>query len=137
MFIACNVLNVNPIKCVLMNNQGRKIRPKMININSNKPSFYPYSTEVNRYNRSSNNINDPHANLYVPDVVKKINAKVLNLMSRTTETRDINWKWHETCKCKCRLDASVCNNKEHWINDKGRCDCKELIDKGRCDKGFI
>ena len=59
-----------------MNNQGRKIRPKMININSNKPSFYPYSTEVNRYNRSSNNINDPHANLYVPDVVKKINAKV-------------------------------------------------------------
>ena len=27
-------------------------------------------------------------------------------MSRTKETRHI--KWHETCKCKCRLDASVC-----------------------------
>ena len=25
-------------------------------------------------------------------------------MSRTNETRHI--KWHETCKCKCRLDAS-------------------------------
>ena len=28
-------------------------------------------------------------------------------MSRINETRHI--KWHDTCKCKCRLDASVCN----------------------------
>ena len=46
-------------------------------------------------------------------------------------------KWHETCKCKCWLDASVCNNKQVWNNDKYRCKCKELIDKGRCEKGFI
>ena len=26
-------------------------------------------------------------------------------MSRTNETRHI--KWHESCKCECRLDASV------------------------------
>ena len=31
-------------------------------------------------------------------------------MSRTDETRHI--KWHESCKCKCRLDASLCNNKQ-------------------------
>ena len=30
------------------------------------------------------------------------------LMSRTNEKRHI--EWHKTCKCKCRLDASVCNN---------------------------
>ena len=52
-------------------------------------------------------------------------------MSRTNETR------HKTCKCKCRLDASVCNNKQRWNEDKCRCECKELIDKGICDKGFI
>ena len=46
----------------------------------------------------------------VPNVVKSLNVKVFNLMSRTNETRHI--KWHETCKCKCRLDASVCNNKQ-------------------------
>ena len=46
-------------------------------------------------------------------------------------------KWHETCKCKCRLDASICNNKQRWNNDKCRCELKELIDKGVCDKGFI
>ena len=38
---------------------------------------------------------------YVPDVVKNWNVKVFNLMSLTNETRSI--KWHETCKCICRL----------------------------------
>ena len=32
----------------------------------------------------------------VPDVIKNLNVKVFNLMSRTNETRHI--KWHETCK---------------------------------------
>ena len=39
-------------------------------------------------------------------------------------------------KCECRLDVSVCNNKQRWNNDKCRCECKELIDKGVCDKGY-
>ena len=56
-------------------------------------------------------------------------------MSRTNETRHI--KWHKTCKCRCRLDASVCNNKQRWNEDKCRYECKELIDKGICDKEFI
>ena len=71
----------------------------------------------------------------LPDVVKSLNVKVFNLMSRSNETRQI--KWHETCKCKCRLGASVCNNKQRWNDDKCSCECKELIDKGVCDKGFI
>ena len=27
--------------------------------------------------------------------------------------------------------------KQRWNDDKSRCKCKELIDKGVCDKGFI
>ena len=46
----------------------------------------------------------------VPDVVKNLNVKVFNLMSRTNETRRI--KRHEAFKCKCRLDASVSSNKQ-------------------------
>ena len=34
------------------------------------------------------------------------------------------------CKCKCRQDTSVCNSKQCWNEDKCRCECKELIDKG-------
>ena len=71
----------------------------------------------------------------VPDVVKDLNVKVFNLMSRTNETR--HSKWHETCKCKCRLDASVCNNKQRWNDERCRCECKELIDKGVCNERFI
>ena len=57
-------------------------------------------------------------------------------MSLTNETRHI--KWHETCKCICRLDKIICNdNKQRWNQDKCRCECKELTDKGVCDKGFI
>ena len=43
----------------------------------------------------------------------------------------------ETCKCKCRLDASVCDDKKRWNDNKGRYEFKELIDKGVCDKGFL
>ena len=45
-------------------------------------------------------------------------------------------KWHEMCKCKCRLDTSGCNNKQRWNDDKCWCECKELIDKGVCNKEY-
>ena len=48
----------------------------------------------------------------IPDVAKNLNVRVFNLISTPNETRPTNW--HETCKCKCRLDASVCNNKQMW-----------------------
>ena len=95
--------------------------------------FYPYSVKIYKSSGSCNNINDLYAKLCVPDVIKNINVKVFNLMSKTNETQYI--EWHETCNCKYRLDASVCNNTKRWNNDK--CQCKKLIDKGSCDKGFI
>ena len=55
-------------------------------------------------------------------------------MSRANQTKHI--KWYETCKSECRLDASVYNNKQRWNDDKCRCEYKELIDKGICDKGY-
>ena len=118
-----------------MNNQECKIRPEIINVNSNELLFYPYSIETNKFSSSGNNIYDPYVKLCVPDFVKNINLKLFNLMFRTNETRHI--KWHETCKCKCSLDSSVCSNKQKWNKDKCRCECKEFIDKGSCDKGFI
>ena len=56
-------------------------------------------------------------------------------MLRTNKTR--HREWYGRCTCKCRLDASVCNNKQRQNYDKCRCKCKELIDKGVCDKGFV
>ena len=93
-----------------MYNQKCKTRTKIININNNEPVFYPFSIKVNKCSESCNNINDRYAKFCVPDVVRNINFKVFNLMSFSDQTRHI--KWHETCKYKCRLDASVCNNKQ-------------------------
>ena len=93
--------SVNPLECVSMNNQECKLRPVIVNVNSKEPLFYPFSIKISKCSGSCNNINDPYAKLCVSDVVKKLNIKVFNLMSRKNETRHI--KWHETCKCKCRL----------------------------------
>ena len=82
-FIVCNVLNYNALKYVSMNNQECRIRPEIIHVDSNEPLFYPYSIEENKCSGSCSNINDSYANLCVPHVVKKINVKVFNLMSRT------------------------------------------------------
>ena len=118
-----------------MNNQECRVRPEIINVNNNEPLFYPFSIKTSKCSCSYNNINDPYAKLCVPDVFKNLNIKVFNLMSRANETRHI--KWHETCKCKCRLDPSVYNNKQCWNEDKCRCERKEFIDKGVRDKRFI
>ena len=56
-------------------------------------------------------------------------------MPGTNESRCV--ESHETCKCKCRFNISVFNNKQRWNDDKCRCECNELIDKGVCDRGFI
>ena len=93
-----------------MNNEECKIRPVIINVNSNEPLFYPCSILANKWSGSFNNINDPYAKLCVPDFVKNVNVRVFNLMSIINEARHI--KWHETCKCKRRLDTSNCNNKK-------------------------
>ena len=91
--------SVNLLSCISMNNQECKVRPQIVN-----------SIKISKCSGSYNNINDSYAKLCVPDVVKNLNVKVFSLMPSTNETRHI--EWHETCKCKCRLDASVCNNKQ-------------------------
>ena len=51
-FFSCNTLT-----CVSMNNQECKIRPEIININSNEPC----SVNINKCSGSFNNINDQYA----------------------------------------------------------------------------
>ena len=88
------------------NKQSRvKNKTRVVNVNGDEPVVFPFSIKTSKFSGSCNNINYPCAKICVPDVVKKVNVKVFNLMSRINETRHI--------------------------------ECKELIDKGVCDKGFI
>ena len=91
-----NLSSVNPLECISIKNQEFKVRPEVINVNSNNPIFYSFSIKINKCSGNCNNINNPYAKICVPDVIKDLNVKVLNLMSRTNATRHI--KCHETCK---------------------------------------
>ena len=104
MIFGCSLRSVNSLKCISMNNQECKVRPQIVTVNIEEPLFFPFSIKISKCSSSCNNINDPYAKLSVPDVGKNLNVKVLNLMSRTNETRYI--EWHETCKCICRLDGN-------------------------------
>ena len=109
-----SLVSTTPLSCISMINRACKVRPEIINGNSNEPVFYPFNIKTSKCSGSCNDINDPYVKICLPDAVKDLNVKVFNLMSRTNEARHI--KWHETFKCKCKLDASVCNNKQIITN---------------------
>ena len=108
--------SANLLSCISMNNQECKVRPQIVNVNGDDPVFFPFSTKTSKCSGSCNNISNPCAQLCVSDVAKNLNFKVLNLVSGANKTGRM--EWHETCKCKCRFNSSVCNNKQQWNDDK-------------------
>ena len=64
-----NLLSVNSLKCIAMKNQKCKVRPEIVNINSNDPIFYPFSIKTNKCSGNCNNISNPYARICVPDAV--------------------------------------------------------------------
>ena len=138
-FIGLTILSgftkANSLSCISINNHECKTRPQVINFNGDEPVFFPFTINTSKSSGSCNNITYPYAKICVPDLVKNLNVKVFNLMSRTNETNYI--EWHETCTCEYKFGANICNNKQRWNKNKCRCQCNELIDKKVCHKGFI
>ena len=89
--ILSSLVSATSLSCISMKNQECKVRPEIINVNSNEPVFYPFSIKISKCSGSSNNINDPYAKICVPNVVKDLNVKVFNLMSRTNKTKYMKW----------------------------------------------
>ena len=54
-----NLSSVNSLKRVSINNQECKIRPEIVNVNSNDPIFYPFIIKTSKCSGSCNNVNDP------------------------------------------------------------------------------
>ena len=75
-----NPLSETSLSCVSVNNQECKVRLKIINSNSNEPVFYPFSIKTSKCSGSCNNIYDPYAKIWLPDVAKNLNVslKVFN-----------------------------------------------------------
>ena len=82
-FASVNSLNAIQLSCISMSNQECKTRPQVVMSVEMRTCFFPFS----KCSGGCNNINYLYAKICVPDVVKNLNLKVLNLMSRTNETR--------------------------------------------------
>ena len=46
--VAMTFFSHNTLECVSMTNRECKIRPQVVNINSDNPFFYPYNIEINK-----------------------------------------------------------------------------------------
>ena len=93
---------------------------------------FPYNIKVNKCNGNCNNIINPYAKVCIPDIMKNVTVKIFDLMTLVNTTKQITF--HESCKCVCRLDSIVCDNKQKWNKNKCRCEC--LVDK-KCDDDFV
>ena len=132
-----NALKVNALECVSVINQKCMPRPKIFDVNEGvgEVLFYPYNVLVNKCSGSCDTINNPMAKLCVTGIVKRINMQVYNFLMRLNETRSV--LWHESCKCVCKLNSSVCNNKQIWNRETCRCDCNEdFAGIINCTKGY-
>ena len=113
-------------------------RPKILDVNEgvSKALFYPYNVLVNKCSGSCDTINNPMAKLCVSGIFKKVNMQVYNFLMRLNETRRV--LWYESCKCVCKLNSSVCNNKQIWNSDTCRCDfIEDFASIINCAKGYI
>ena len=115
-FIGLTILsdftNAISLSCISMKNQECKARPQVINVSGDEPVFFPFSFKTSKCSGSCNSISYPYGKTCVPNVIKNLNVKVFNLISRTNETRFI--EWHGRCKCECKFGEKVCNNKQRW-----------------------
>ena len=88
-FTNITLLTATSLNCISMKNQEFKTRPQIINININNPIFYHFSIKISKCTGNCYNIKNPYAKICVPDVMKDLNVKLFNLISKTNETRFI------------------------------------------------
>ena len=75
-----------PIKCVFLSIYPCQARPTLVNINSDKTLFYPFTVTFNKCGGSCNTIDDPYARICVPNKVKIMNVKVFNIRGKWNKT---------------------------------------------------
>ena len=112
-----SVLKVRALECVSVVNQKCMPRPNVLDVNEGvgEVLFYPYNVLVNKCSGSWDTINNPMTRLCVPNVIKRVNMQVYNFLMMLNETRNV--LWHESCKWVCKLNSSICNNKQIWNGD--------------------
>ena len=132
-----SIIKTKPLEYVSVVNQKCMPRPEILDVNEGvgEALFHPYNVLVNKCSGSCNMLVDPMAKMCVPNIIGRVNMKVYNFLMRLNETRNV--LWHESCKCVCKLNSSVCNNKQIWNSDTFRCQCNDdFASIINCTKGY-
>ena len=67
--------SINMLSCISMSNQKCKVRPQIVDANSEESMFFPFSIKTSKCGGSCNSVNNPYGKLCVSDVVKKLISK--------------------------------------------------------------
>ena len=92
---------------------------------------FPYKTRVDRCIGSCNSKNNPYYKIRLPDSIKNISVKSLDLISQRLVFENI--LFHKICRCDCLLDEKVCYNLQKWNGNKRRCECLKIK---KCNIGY-
>ena len=133
-----SIIKTRALECVSVINQKCTPRLKILDVNEGvgEALFYPYNVLVNKCSGSCNTFDNPMAKMCVPGIINRVNMQVYNFLMMLNETRNV--LWHESCKCICKLNSSICNNKQIWNSDTCRCNCNEdFAGIINCTKGYM
>ena len=132
-----SIIKTKALESMSVINQKCMPRPKILDVNEGvgEALFYLHNVQVNKCSGRCNTLDNPIEKLCVSNVIKGLNMKVYNFLMRLNETPNV--LWDERCKCVCKLNSSVCNNKQIWNSNTCRCDCNEHFARMiNCAKGY-
>ena len=133
-----DIIKTKALEYVSVVNQKCMPRPKILKVNEGigEALFYPYNVLKNKCSGSCNTLDNPMSKICASKIIKNVNMKDYSFLMRLNETRNV--LWNENCKCVCKLNSSVCNNKQIWNDDTCRCDYNEdFAGIISCDKGYM
>ena len=106
-----SIIKTKALECISVVNPKCMPRAKILDVNEGvgEALFCLYNVLVNKCNGSCNTLDGPIAKFCVPNIAKRLNMKGYNFLMKLNETRNV--LWHESCKCVCLLNSSVCNSK--------------------------
>ena len=74
-----SIIKTRALECVSVINRKCMSRPKILDVNEGVGGalFYPYNVLVNQCSGSCDTLDNPMAKLCVPNIIKRINMKVI------------------------------------------------------------
>ena len=75
--------------------------PTLFSLNNVHINYYSFMISLGKYNESSSAAHDLSTKIYIPNKIKDVNFKVLNMIARTNDN-----------DFKCKFDSTACSSNQ-------------------------